>query len=369
MADVEQIDDPTEVEMAEEFDIVQKLGLPGNFSSNRYCGLAISCAVLVAGIVFILVGTTLLTDVTSVIRGLLVLIGIVIGYWGLDKIFKLIWGDNFETDLWLAILWVLVVVLTAVFADFLPLSESRNAAQTIIEGTPTLLRPDIFSEHPFGTDRQALDILGGTIYGARVSLQVSMMATGIGIVIGGVIGVIAGFFRRKIDGTIGILTDAILAFPPLILLLALATVLPRTPIYMAISLAFLGVPTYIRLSRANTLVFAQREFVLAARAMGANNKRIIFRELIPNVTLPLLSYAFIIVAVLIVAEASLSFLGLGIQRPEPSWGNMIAAGQDSYQEHPHLVFIPGVIMFLTVFSLNRIGEKARELWDPTAAKI
>ena len=326
-------------------------------------------ASFLAGIALIVVALGVLTDVSSFVRGLMSLVGIVIGFWGLDKIAKIVWGDSFETGLWLAMLWIFVVVVAAVFADFLPLSESRDAAKTIIEGTPTLKRPDIFSAHPFGTDRQALDILGGTIYGARVSLQVSLLATGIGIAIGGIIGVAAGFFRRKTDATIGILTDTVLAFPPLILLLALAAVLDRNPINMALSLAVVGVPTYIRLSRANTLVFAQRDFVLAARAMGAGRRRIIFRELVPNVTLPLFSYAFIIIAVLIVAEASLSFLGLGIQRPEPSWGNMIAAGQDAYQDHPHLVFIPGAIMFLTVFSLNRIGEKARKLWDPTASKI
>ena len=124
-----------------------------------------------------------------------------------------------------------------------------------------------------------------------------------------------------------------------------------------------------RLARANTLTFAQREFVLAARSMGATNRRIIFRELVPNVVRPMLSYGFLIIAVLIVAEASLSFLGVGIQRPTPSWGNMIAANQEKFDEDPHLVFVPGAVMFLTVFAINRIGEKARQLWDPRQGSI
>ena len=202
-----------------------------------------------------------------------------------------------------------------------------------------------------------------------MSLQVSLGALAIGIAAGGIIGVIAGYFSRKLDTVIGVITDSILSVPPLILLLVLVTVLEPSPLNMSLTLAAVGVPTYIRLARANTLVFAQREFVLAARAMGASRKRIVFRELVPNVALPLLSYAFIIVAVLIVAEASLSFLGIGIQRPEPTWGNMIAAGQDDFDRHPHLVFIPGIVMFLTVFALNRIGEKARELWDPRESKV
>jgi peptide/nickel transport system permease protein len=117
------------------------------------------------------------------------------------------------------------------------------------------------------------------------------------------------------------------------------------------------------------MLFAQREFVLAARALGGRNRRIIFRELLPNVALPLVSYGFIVVAALIVAEASLSFLGLSIQRPTPTWGNMIAAGQADFDKHPHLVFIPGTVLFITVFALNKVGDKARRLWDPRKSSL
>lgn len=331
--------------------------------------LLVGIAAFLAGIALVVVGTAVLTGSDALIRGILAILGIVVGYLGLNKLAKLIFGEKFDTGLWLAIFWFAIVVLAAVFADLLPLSESRDASKTILSGTPTLKRPDIFSANPLGTDRQALDILGGVIYGARVSLQVSLGALAIGIAAGGIIGVIAGYFSKKLDTVIGVITDSILSVPPLILLLVLVTVLEPSPLNMSLTLAAVGVPTYIRLARANTLVFAQREFVLAARAMGASRKRIVFRELVPNVALPLLSYAFIIVAVLIVAEASLSFLGIGIQRPEPTWGNMIAAGQDDFDRHPHLVFIPGGVMFLTVFALNRIGEKARELWDPRESKV
>lgn len=335
----------------------------------KQVSLLVGIAAFLSGIALVVIGTAVLTGSDALIRGIFAILGIVVGYWGLNKLSKFIWGDNFDTGLWLAIFWFAIVVLAAVFADLLPLSESRDASKTILSGTPTLKRPDIFSANPLGTDRQALDILGGVIYGARVSLQVSLGALAIGIVAGGIIGVVAGYFSKKLDTVIGVITDSILSVPPLILLLVLVTVLEPSPLNMSLTLAAVGVPTYIRLARANTFVFAQREFVLAARAMGASRKRIVFRELVPNVALPLLSYAFIIVAVLIVAEASLSFLGIGIQRPEPTWGNMIAAGQDDFDSHPHLVFIPGGVMFLTVFALNRIGEKARELWDPRESKV
>lgn len=335
----------------------------------KQVSLLVGIAAFLSGIALVVIGTAVLANSDALIRGICAIAGIVIGYWGLNKLSKFIWGDNFDTGLWLAIFWFAIVVLAAIFADILPLSESRDASKTILSGTPTLKRPDIFSANPLGTDRQALDILGGVIYGARVSLQVSLGALAIGIVAGGIIGVVAGYFSKKLDTVIGVVTDSILSVPPLILLLVLVTVLEPSPLNMSLTLAAVGVPTYIRLARANTFVFAQREFVLAARAMGASRKRIVFRELVPNVALPLLSYAFIIVAVLIVAEASLSFLGIGIQRPEPTWGNMIAAGQDDFDRHPHLVFIPGGVMFLTVFALNRIGEKARALWDPREAKV
>lgn len=321
------------------------------------------------GIILVVVATAMLTDSRGEIRVSLAVVGLVLAFFGLDSVFKFIWGEKFQTGLWLSVGWIVLVCLAAVLADLLPLQEARDAAVTLREGTKTRLRPDLLSAHPFGTDRQALDVLGGVIYGARVSLQVSLLAVAIGITVGGVIGVAAGFFQKQADAVISVFTDAVLAFPPLILLLGLATVLEPTPTNMAFALAALGIPTYIRLARANTLVFIQREFVLAARAMGAGRGRIIFRELVPNVALPLASYAFIIVALLIVAEASLSFLGLGIQRPEPTWGNMIAAGQDDFDRHPHLVFIPGLVMFMTVFALNRVGEKAISLWDPRVSKM
>jgi peptide/nickel transport system permease protein len=286
---------------------------------------------------------------------------------GIDAVAKRVIGPTFETGLWLAVGWLGLVVFLAVFVDLLPLGEARDPSKTLSE--PSRVRPDLFSSHPLGTDTQALDILGGVIYGARVSLQVSVTAVAVGTILGGIIGVASGFFGGKLDGVVGIFTDSILAFPPLILLLAVVTAFAPGVLTISLALALLGIPTYLRLARANTLTFSQREFVLAARAMGAKPWRIILRELVPNVIRPLLSFSFIIVAVLIVAEASLSFLGVGVQRPTPTWGNMIAAGQGEIETSPHLVFIPGAIMFTTVFCLNRVGDKARALWDPKQSAL
>jgi peptide/nickel transport system permease protein len=179
-------------------------------------------------------------------------------------------------------------------------------------------------------------------------------------VLGGTFGLISGYLRGWTDSLVGIVTNVLLAFPPLVLLLALAAVLPRTARNQALTLSILVIPVNVRLARASTLAFSQREFVLAAKAIGAKRRRIMVSELLPNVLVPLLSYAFIVLAVLIVAEASLSFLGLGIPQPAPTWGNMIAEGRNGvFEQYPHLVFVPATALFLTVLSFNLVGERLR----------
>jgi peptide/nickel transport system permease protein len=323
--------------------------LPGWTVVLAPLGVALVAAGLLAG------------DQHTAVQWGLVIAGLVATWSGLRAAGERIWGPEWDLGYWLAIVWSCLVVGAAVFADLLPLAEHENTAAALSE--PIRARPDLLSEHPLGTDTQSLDILGGVIYGARTSLQVSLGAVAIGLVVGGIIGVSAGFFRGAIDTVFGFVTDTLLAFPPLILLLAVVSAVTPNARSIAVALAVLTVPTFARLARANTLTFAQREFVLAARAMGATSWRIIARELVPNVVRPLLSYGFLIVAVLVVAEASLSFLGVGIERPTPTWGNMIAAGQDAFGDHPHLVFMPGTVMFLTVFSINRIGDRLRARWD------
>lgn len=263
--------------------------------------------------------------------------------------------------------WLVLIVLAAVFADFLPLAEGRNPALTLSE--PIRQPPDLFSAHPLGTDSQGLDVLAGVVYGARVSLVVGFGATLLGAVVGGLLGMVAGYYRGRVDGTMNLFNDALLAFPPLILLLALAAVLKPSMITITAALGVLAVPAFFRLTRANTMTFSQRSFVLAAKALGARNSRLIVKELLPNVLSAVMAYALVIVAVLIVAEASLSFLGLGIQRPEPTWGNMIAAAQTEFDRYPHLVFIPGAALFFTVLALNRVGDWAQRRWDPRSKKI
>lgn len=267
----------------------------------------------------------------------------------------------------LALTWTGLVVLGALIVDFLPLSESRDPSKALT--TASTLPPDLFTAHPLGTDGQGLDILGGLLYGARVSLVVGIGGVLIGALIGGALGLIAGYRGGWADKVISILTDTLLAFPSLILLIAILTVLDPTLPNVTLALGIMVVPSFARLVRANAMSYAGREFVTAARSLGAGEVRIMLREVAPNIVQSVFSYSFMLIAVLIVAEASLSYLGLSIPRPEPTWGNMISAGQSDFQRYPFLVGIPATVLFLTVLSFNQLGEAAGRKWSPGAAKI
>lgn len=311
---------------------------------------------LVGGIALVWIGAALFVHVAAEWRVPVIVGGFGCAIFGLGQVLRAGLGRRVQVGLMLSIGWLVMLVSAAVFADLLPLSESRHPDKTL--SVAARLRPDIFSAHPLGTDSQGLDILGGVIYGARVSLIVGFGAVLVGAIVGGAIGVVAGFFRGRVERVALFSADLLLAFPPLILLLAMVAVLSPSVRNVTLGLALLSIPIYIRLARATTLAVAKREYVLAARVLGARNRRLIVNEIVPNVVPVISAYSFVLVAVLIVAEASLSYLGLSIKRPNPTWGNMIAAGQESFNRHPHLVFGPGIILFLTVFALNRVGDAA-----------
>ncbi len=331
--------------------------------------------ILLAAIVAMFLALDTLGDLPGIVKVPFFLVGVYAAIRGIDTICKNVKGPTFDTGLWLCILWLVLLGLAAIFADLLPFTEHVDTVKSITE--PGNARPDLFSRHPLGSNNFSLDLLGQAVYAARVSVGTALLAVTVAVVLGSIIGMAAGYFRGWLDVVIGVFTDSILAVPALLLLIAVVTVIgkPEGPLEavfkMGLTLAIVAVPTMARLARANTMVFAQREFVLAARAMGASNRRIIFREIAPNVALPVLSYSFIIIATLIVAEGSLSFLGIGLKQPNPTWGNMIAEGQVSnvLRKYPHIALVPGFIMFLTVFSFNRVGEKFRSLWDQREAKI
>ena len=328
---------------------------------------AVGAGLVVAGAALMIYGAVTGAIIVPA-RVIVFLAGLVCLASGLGRVTRAVFGPRFDMVLWLCVGWLVLLVVAAALAPVLPLAEHLDLAATLAE--PVNATPALLSGHPLGTNNFGLDLLARSVYGARTSLVVALSAVVIGAVVGGAIGIVAGYFRRGVDSVVGVLTNSLLAVPPLILLIALSTVLDPSVVTMAVSLSLLTIPSMVRLARANTIAFAQREFVLVARAIGASRLRVMVRELLPNVLLPMLSMAVVLISVLIVAEASLSFLGLGFDPPHPSWGNMIAEGQGGeFEKHPHLVVVPGVFLFLTVFSFNLLGEKAQKRWDPRGEKL
>lgn len=303
----------------------------------------------------------------SLVRVLLLLAGLLIAIAGLGRFARGAAGRRVDVVFWLGMAWLTLVLGAALLAPWLPLGNHDDSVAGLSE--PIFAPPALGSEHPLGTNNYGLDVLARAVYGARTSLVVALLAVLIGTVVGGLVGMVSGFVRGTTDRVVGVLSNALLAVPPLILLIALGAVLEPSVRSIAFALSLLTIPSMVRLARANTITVAEREFVLAARALGAGRFRLLRREVLPNVILPVLSLAVVMISVLVVAEASLSFLGIGIDQPTPTWGNMIAEGQQGVmEENPYIVIVPGVCLFLTVFAFNLLGEKAQKRWDPRSAK-
>ena len=194
-------------------------------------------------------------------------------------------------------------------------------------------------------------------------LTVGLLAPVIGVAIGGCLGMMAGYFRGRLESLIVGGVDVLLAFPPLVFALALTAYLGQSILNLTLVIGVLGIPAFTRVARAVTLSLSEREFVTAARALGATHFRILTRELLPNVALSLLAFFLLGVAVTIVVEGALSFLGLGVPPPISSWGSMIGEGRESLEIAPMLAFIPAIAMFLTVLSFNLVGDTLRALTD------
>ncbi|MFE4499136.1 ABC transporter permease [Rhodococcus sp. NPDC056743] len=252
----------------------------------------------------------------------------------------------------IGVIWIAVVCLGAIFANVLPLPDP-NDVSSVFNAVPGT------DGHILGTDSLGRDVLSRLIFGARVSLAVAIGATSISLVLGVTLGMLAGYFGGAVDKFISLFINFTLSFPPLIFLIAMVAVLEPSLSTLVIALAIMGIPNFARVARANTLAFAEREFVTAAKSLGASPLRILLRELLANVMLPILSLALVVMATLVIAEGSLSFLGVGVPPPTPSWGGMLAAGREQMSRHPQLVLIPALFFFVTVFSFNRIGDWVR----------
>ncbi|MFL6206226.1 MAG: ABC transporter permease [Acidimicrobiales bacterium] len=266
---------------------------------------------------------------------------------------------------WLCIAWLTFVAVGAVLAPYLPLKKPDD--------------PDFFvpknagigtSGHLLGTDENGYDMFSRLIWGGRVSLVVGIAVLVIGMTIGGTIGLVAGFLKGRVEGVLMAVVDIWLAFPALLFLIAIVAFLGKDLPNILVGILIVSIPYFARISRATTLAYANREFVLAAEAAGASRKRILAREIMPNVILPMLAFGLLAVAIAIVAYGSLSFLGL----TDPNtvdWGGMIAGGRNALQAdgiaHPSL--LPATMLFLTVLAVNFLGERFRSVFDVKDAAI
>jgi peptide/nickel transport system permease protein len=269
---------------------------------------------------------------------------------------------GFGVLLWLALSWLGVVVFAAAGADLLPL-PSPTDMDMLGRRMPSS------GAHWLGTDGLGRDLLSRLIHGARISLTVGIAAPLIGLVVGGALGIVAGYFRGRLETIVVGSIDVLLAFPPLVLALALTSYLGQTVANLTFVIGILSIPAFARVARAATLSISRREFILAARAIGATELRILVRELLPNAILPLLAFFLLAVAVTIVVEGALSFLGLGVPPPAPSWGGMIGEGRESLEIAPRIAFLPAITMFLTVLSFNIAGDTLRAIADPRQATL
>jgi peptide/nickel transport system permease protein len=272
--------------------------------------------------------------------------------------------------------FIVVVALCAVFAPLLVgwFGHPPNATSTeplTDNGLPKGSFSGISTEYLLGVEPQTgRDIFSRIIYGARVSLGISLTATTITVVLGAVIGAAAGFFPGKVDMTLSRLMDLLLAFPGLLFTIALIGAFDGVsrPLLIVLVLGGLGWPYIGRLIRTLVLSLREREFVEAARVSGSGELRIMFKEVLPNLTGPLLTYFTLIIPGNVVAEAALSYLGVGVKVPTASWGAMLSDASGYYVVDPFYLAVPGVALFLTVFAFNLFGDGVAEAFNPKSSR-
>lgn len=255
-------------------------------------------------------------------------------------------------------IFLLLLIIMAVFSPALsPFDPTKQDYASLLQ--------DPNAKHWFGTDDLGRDIFSRVIYGARVSLKAGLISVGIALLIGVPIGLMSGYFKGLWDELIIMrITDAMLSFPPLVLALTLAAVLGAGLNNAMLAIGLVFTPNFIRLIRGEVLAQREREYIEAARSSGISHWRIIFVHILPNSLAPIMVQATLSVAGAIIAEASLSYLGLGTQPPTPSWGAMLSQGQGYLEQDPWIAIWPGIFIFLAVMSINVFGDAVRDMLDP-----
>jgi peptide/nickel transport system permease protein len=306
---------------------------------------------------------------------------------------QIAWGRLRRDKVAMTSMIVVIFVLTVAAAAPLickligvdPYSFHNDVKEKIISdlgGLPTGKWGGISRAHPLGVEPgTGRDILARLLYGARISLLIALSSTVVTMVLGVTVGIIAGYSKGWLDTALGRLMDLILAFPLLLILLAMSPVLTQRlqdtfhmgnntsrVVYIILVLSLFGWPYLARIIRGQVLSLREREFVESAVAMGAGTPRILFKEILPNLWAPILVYTSIVIPTYIAAEATLSYLGVGLLPPTPSWGAMLADSVSFFVPLPTYLFIPGTVLFVVVLSFNLLGDAIRDALDPRAGR-
>ncbi|MFM0469225.1 ABC transporter permease [Paraburkholderia strydomiana] len=252
---------------------------------------------------------------------------------------------------------VTLIVIMALFAPWLTHYDPVQASFMTVRQAPS-------AAHWFGTDELGRDVLSRLLYGARASLLAGVVSVGIAVVLGVPLGLIAGYFGRFVDGVISRIADALLSIPFLILAIALSAFLGPSLTNAMAAIGISAMPRFIRLTRGQAISVKAEEYVEGARAIGLDHARIMLRYILPNVLPPIIVQASLTVASAIIAEASLSFLGLGQLPPAPSWGSMLNTAKDFVSQAPWMSIFPGIAIFLAVLGFNLLGDGLRDALDP-----
>ncbi len=255
---------------------------------------------------------------------------------------------------------LLIILLLLVVAAMAPVVATHDPTdQQLLD---RYLAPS--GDHWLGTDELGRDIYSRIVYGTRISIQIGLIAVGISAVIGILLGGIAGYFGRWVDQVIMRVIDILMAFPSILLAIALVAVLGASLTNAMIAIGIVGVPQFARIVRSTVLSVKETEYIEAARAIGAKNNRILFQHVLPNCLAPIIVQATLSIGTAILDAAGLSFLGLGAQPPSPEWGAMLSDGRAALQTAPWVVAFPGLAIFLVVLGFNLFGDGLRDALDP-----
>lgn len=260
-------------------------------------------------------------------------------------------------NIWIGSVILLVIILLAVFAPLL-------SAYDPIKVTPAIRLTPPGGEHVFGTDDFGRDVFTRVLYGARLSLQVGLISVALASVAGTLLGIVAGYYGGWLDIIIMRLIDLMLAFPSILLALAIVATLGRSLPNVMIAVGIATIPVYTRIVRASTLSVKQIDYILAARAIGCPGPQIMWRHILPNIIAPIIVITTNGVAGAIVAGAALSFLGLGAQSPTPEWGLMLSEGRTYLRSASWVTTYPGFAIMITVLAINLLGDGLRDVLDP-----